>query len=115
MIWSPVDKYLAEMDGNVSTGQSPAAKKLRGRTALTGNQHLHMVRDHFSETFKLYRGDEDEVQIDETHFQPIFFAKDVESLRGNFEAQRALRKYRIFVGPDEIEAAIEESKQKVKL
>ena len=76
-----------------------------------------MVRDFFDNTYHLFRGHEEEaVNFNkEEHFQPVFFAKDIESLRNNTEAQRALRKYRIFVKPEEIEKAIEESKAITKL
>ena len=40
--------------------------------------------------------------------KPIFFANDVEGLRKEPGAQKALKKYRIFVGPDDV---VEELKE----
>ena len=37
---------------------------------------------------------------DTKHFQPIFFADNVEELRDNPDAYKSLKKYRIFVSPD---------------
>ena len=55
------------------------------------------------------------VPIDDSHFYPVFFAKHVEELRMNTQAQKTLRKFKIFVAPDEVEAAIEEGKKQAKL
>lgn len=40
-------------------------------------------------TYRVLRDEDDEIAIDDIHFQPIFFARDVEQLRENAEAQRA--------------------------
>lgn len=47
-----------------------------------------MVRDFFTNKYALFRGPDDEtLEFDRPkHFEPVFFAKDVESLRGNTEA-----------------------------
>ena len=79
-----------------------------------------MLRDLGDNTYKFYRGgnfdsDHELTFNKETHFQPLFFARNVEALRNNIEAQRSLRKYRIFVKPEEIEAAIAEAAIKPKL
>lgn len=50
---------------------------------------------------KLFEKDEDGNDKIHNHFEPVFFANNVEELRDNPEAQQALRQFRIFVGPDD--------------
>lgn len=85
-----------------------------GLSELTGNRHLEFQRDHSTNQYKLQRGDE-EVPLDKAHFHPVFFANDVEQLRNNPEAQKTLKKFRIFVAPEEVEAAIQEGAKKIQL
>ena len=59
-----------------------------------------MERDVNSGKYELVQNGK-KLKLDETHFQPIFFADDVDELRDNLDAQKSLKKYRIFVGPDE--------------
>lgn len=82
---------------------------------LTSNSHIDILRNFGNNTYSLSKANEEVVPIDEAHFHPIFFAKDVEQLRMNPEAQRTLKKFRIFVAPHEIEAAVAESKKKATL
>jgi hypothetical protein len=39
--------------------------------------------------------------MDEQHFQPLFFANDVEDLRNNPEARKVLKQYKIFTGENQ--------------
>ena len=66
-----------------------------------------MERDVNSGRYDLLQNGK-QLELKETHFQPIFFANDVEGLRKEPGAQKALKKYRIFVGPDDV---VEELKE----
>lgn len=86
---------------------------------MTGNQQIQMLRDWSDNTYKFYRGGnfdpEHELTFNkEQHFQPLFFARNVEDLRNNIQAQKQLRKFRIFVKPEEIEAAIAEAEAEAR-
>lgn len=72
-----------------------------------------MLRNFSNNRYQFFK-QEKEIPIQEEHFQPIFFAQDVEQLRNNKDAIKTLQKFRIFVKPEEVEAAIEEGKKKMK-
>lgn len=50
-------------------------------TDLTGNRQIEFLRDFSNNTYQLKRGGVNDIDLDESHFHPIFFAKDVEQLR----------------------------------
>jgi hypothetical protein len=71
-----------------------------GKPPLTGNTHIFMERDLLAERYYLEQNGE-HIHLADTHFQPIFFARKVDDLREDPDANKALKKFRIFVGPDE--------------
>lgn len=44
---------------------------------------------------------EEEIQLDDSHFEPLFFANDIEELRNNQNARKALKQYQIFTGQNQ--------------
>ena len=74
---------------------------------LTGNTHIFMERDVSSGRYELLQNGK-KLKLQEEHFQPIFFAPDVETLRSIPAATKSLKKYRIFVGPDEFVEKLQE-------
>lgn len=87
-------------EGSNSSNSRKETHNDNGMTTVTGNGHILMERDRYSKRYELEQHGK-KIEIGDTHFQPIFFAQDVEELRNNVHAQKALKKYRIFVGPDE--------------
>ena len=67
---------------------------------LTGNTHIIMRRD-FDNKYELEQNG-DKLKLSDTHFQPIFFAKNTNQLRNEPSACNALKKFRIFVKPDDM-------------
>lgn len=84
------------------------------RTELTSNQHIEFVRDYSKNKYRLVKGLTEELELGEEHFHPVFFAKNVEELRDNPQAQKTLKQYKIFVSPEEVENAIEQAKKEAK-
>lgn len=67
-----------------------------------------MIRNFGNNTYQLKKAD-DFIPVGDNHFQPIFFAKNVTQIQRNPDAVRSLRKYRIWVAPQDVEAAIAEA------
>jgi len=63
-----------------------------------GTGHIIMEYNPDRQRLGFYRQDNQEIELDEQHFEPLFIAKDVEELRRNPEARKALRQYNIFTG-----------------
>ena len=68
---------------------------------LTGGAHILMERDLMENKYALVKGDA-KIELDQKHFDPVFFAKSTEELRRDPEATKQLRKFQIFVKPDDI-------------
>ena len=66
------------------------------------------MRRDFDDKYELEQNGEP-IELDDTHFQPIFFAKNTDMLRKEPTACNALKKFRIFVTPDEMHKKLKEA------
>ena len=64
-----------------------------------------MERDFFEKKYELEQNGK-KLELSETHFQPIFFAKGTNELRSDVKAQQALKQYRIFVKPEDMQVEL---------
>lgn len=68
-----------QSDGNSSSDSRDSVP------ALTGNTHILMERDFFEKKYELEQNGK-KIELSDTHFQPIFFAKGTNELRGDVTA-----------------------------
>ena len=62
-----------------------------------GTGHIMMEFNPQRNRVGFYHQDK-EIELDEHHYAPLFFAKDVEDLRKNPDARKVLKQYNIFTG-----------------
>jgi hypothetical protein len=43
------------------------------------------------------------IELDESHYQPTFIAKDIEEIRNNPETRKVLKQFKLFTGVSQIE------------
>lgn len=59
----------------------------------------HIIMEYNPEKNRIgYFKEDKEIILQDSHFEPLFFANDIEEIRNNPDARKALRSYNIFSG-----------------
>ena len=46
---------------------------------------------------------EQQIELDESHYQPTFIAKDIEEIRNNPETRKVLKQFHLFTGVSQVD------------